>query len=231
MPISPLLEVVVSSVKSAIAAADGGAQRLELCVNLAEGGTSPPALLIKEVREAVEIMLRVMIRPRSGDFCYTGEELDIMRSEIQQAKVLGANGVVLGVLHRDRKVDVETTRELASLAYPLGVTFHRAFDETPDPMRALKDVIDSGADILLTSGQGTSAMEGKELIRKLVGRAGKRIRILAGAGIDEFNARTLIRETGVREIHVATGVQKNGETDPRLVSRLVYSINNEAERN
>ena len=231
MPSSPLLEVCVSSVKSAIAAAEGGARRLELCVNLANGGTSPSPLLIKQVRESVEINVRVMIRPRAGNFCYTEEELDTMRAEIQQAKILGANGIVLGILRPDKHVDVERTRELASLAYPLGVTFHRAFDETPDPLRALEDVMRAGVDILLTSGQESSAMEGKELIRQLVERAGSRIRILAGAGINESNARPLLWATGVPALHVATGVQKNGETDSGLVSRLFYSINNEPERN
>lgn len=231
MPNSPLLEVCVSSVNSAIAAVEAGAQRLELCVNLAEGGTSPPALLIKEVREAVEINVRVMVRPRAGNFCYSEEELDTMRAEIQQAKVLGANGVVLGILRPDNSIDVERTKELTSLAYPLSVTFHRAFDETPDPLRSLEDVILAGADILLTSGQRLSAMEGKNLIRQLVEHAGNRIRILAGAGINESNARTIIRETGVQEIHVASSVRKNGETDSGLVSRLLYFINNEPERN
>lgn len=226
-----LLEVCVSSVQSAVAAAEGGAQRLELCVNLAEGGTSPPPLLIKEVREEVEINVRVMVRPRAGDFCYSEEELDTMRAEIQHAKVLGANGVVLGILRSDGSVDVERTKELASLAYPLSVTFHRAFDETPDPFRALEDVILTGADILLTSGQKFSATEGQELIQQLVERAGNRIRILAGAGINESNARIIIRETGVQEIHVASHVQKNGETDSHLVNRLFYSINNEPGRN
>lgn len=231
MPNSPLLEIVVSSVKSAIAAAEGGAQRLELCVNLAEGGTSPPALLIKETREAVEINIRVMVRPRPGDFCYTQDELETMQAEIQQAKVLGVNGVVLGILRSDGTIDVERTKKMVSLAYPLGVTFHRAFDETADPMQALEDVIRTGTDTLLTSGQKPSAIEGKGLIKELVARAGNRIRILAGAGINEWNARTLVRETGVQEIHAATGVQKNGETDAGLVSRLFYSINNEPGRN
>ena len=226
-----LLEVCVTSLQSAVAAAEGGAQRLELCINLAEGGLSPPPFLIKEVREEVDINVRVMVRPRAGDFCYSEEELDAMRAEIQQAKVLGANGVVLGVLRPDKSVDVARTKELASLAYPLSVTFHRAFDETPDPLRALEDVILAGADILLTSGQKSSAMEGKEFIQQLVELAGKRISILAGAGINESNARTIIRETGVHEIHVASSVQKDGKTDSRLVSRLFYSINNEPERN
>lgn len=221
------LEVCVTSLKSAIAAAEGGAQRLELCVNLDEGGTSPPPLLIKQVREAVEINVRVMIRPRPGNFCYTEEELDLMRAEIEQVKVLGANGVVLGVLRQDRTIDIERTRELVSLAYPLSVTFHRAFDETPDPFLALEDVIKTGADVLLTSGRESSAVKGGVLIRELVERAGKRIRILAGAGVNESNAGMLLRETGVQELHVATGVQKGGETDPTLVNRLFYSINNE----
>lgn len=222
---SILLEVCVSTLRSAVAAHEGGAQRLELCVNLAEGGISPPAALIKEVRDAVDMSIHVMIRPRPGDFRYSRSEFRTMKQEIQRAKKMGANGVVLGILRKNKTVDLKRTKELVSLAYPLGVTFHRAFDETPDPFEALEDIIESGADVLLTSGQETSASKGIELLCQLVQKAGKRIRILAGGGINESNAPVLIRETGVQQIHVATGVQKNGETDALLVSRLVFSIN------
>ncbi len=229
MPI--LLEIVATSLESALAAERGGADRIELCVNLGQGGTSPSVELLKEIRRSVEINLNVMVRPRGGDYCYSDAEFETMKSEIQHCRALGANGVVLGILHPDKTVDAERTKELVAAAHPLSVTFHRAFDETPDPFDALEDIIAIGADTLLTSGQKSSAPRGMDLIRDLVERAGGRIKILAGAGINEANVAIIIRETGVQQIHVATGVQKNGKTDAGLVGRLLMSINRMGEMN
>ena len=226
-----LLEVCVTSPRSAVAAATGGAHRIELCVNLEDGGMSPSASLLGEVRAAVEIGIHVMVRPRPGDFCYSESAFESMKEEIQQAKVLGANGVVFGILKSDKTIDMKRTRELVQLAHPLSVTFHRAFDETPDPVKALEDVIQTGADLLLTSGQEPSAFEGRECIRGLVKRAGNRIRILAGAGINEENVRRLINETGVTQVHVARSVQKDGETTAGLVRRMLFSMNDNGEMN
>jgi copper homeostasis protein len=192
-----LIEVCVDSVASACAAERGGAGRIELCSGLLEGGVTPSAGLIELVRESVTIGLHVMIRPRGGDFCYDDAESEIMRRDIVNAKQLGADGVVFGILDIDGRVDVERTRRLIELARPLRVTFHRAFD-----MSALEDVCAAGADRILTSGGEQTSVVGREMITRLVGLANGRITIMPGSGINERNAAGLIQETGVREIHV-----------------------------
>ena len=154
-----LLEVCPDSVASAIAAEQGGARRGEVCSNLAEGGVTPSAGLIAMVRKRITIAMHVLIRPRSGDFCYSAAEFEVMKREIVLAKQLGANGVALGVLDAQGRVDVPRTRELAELARPLSVTFNRAFDVTPDLAAALEDVMRSGADRVLTSGGKATAIE------------------------------------------------------------------------
>jgi len=225
---SILLEVVATSLESARAAERGGADRLELCVNLGQGGTTPPADMIRAVRDSVHIPFHVMIRPRPGKFLYSESEFEQMKAELQAAKIIGADGMVLGILKDDRTVDVDRTRDLVRLARPLPVTFHRAFDETPDALMALDHVVEAGAARILTSGQRSSAFEGRTLIRDLVQRAGNRICILAGAGINHENARRLIRETGVAEIHAASAVMaKNRNVDERLVRSLKETIQKE----
>ena len=197
-----LIEVCVDSVASACAAERGGAGRIELCGGLLEGGVTPSAGLIELVRESVTIGLHVMIRPRGGDFCYDDAESEIMRRDIVNAKQLGADGVVFGILDIDGRVDVERTRRLIELARPLGVTFHRAFDMSADLFRALEDVCAAGADRILTSGGEQTSVVGREMITRLVAVANGRITIMPGSGINERNAAGLIQETGVREIHV-----------------------------
>ena len=200
-----LVEVCVDSVASAIAAERGGAGRVELCNNLLEGGVTPSAGLIELVRARVKVGLQVMIRPRGGDFFYTAEEFEIMRRDIATAKDLGADGVVLGILDAAGNVNVERTRELVELARPLHVTFHRAFDMAVDLLRALEDVCGSGADRLLTSGGEQSAWQGVESIARVVKEARGRIVIMAGSGINEKNAASIVEQTGVTEIHVGLG--------------------------
>ena len=221
-----ILEVVVTSLDSAIAAERGGADRLELCVNLGEGGTGPPAELIQAVRDRVQIPVHVMVRPRSGDFCYDNDEFERMKADILAAKIIGADGAVLGILHPDRTVDIARSKELVRLARPMQTTFHRAFDETPDPAIALEDVVSTGATRVLTSGQSGSAWEGRAMIRGLVERAGTAITILAGAGITHENVGTLIHATGVREVHAARAVtdSRNRIVDTHLVKRLVAAL-------
>ena len=197
------VEICVDSVESAIASARGGAERLELCSALSEGGITPSSGLIRVVRAAVPIQLFVIIRPRGGNFVYSDSELDVMRKDILAVKALGVNGVVLGVLTRDDEIDQARTRELIELARPLQVTFHRAFDVCRNMDRALEDVIASGADRILTSGGKTDAMSGLSAIAAFQQKAGQRVRIMAGGGIRASNVRTIVLQTGVREVHTS----------------------------
>jgi copper homeostasis protein len=197
-----LIEVCVDSVASACAAEHGGAGRVELCSGLLEGGVTPSTGLIELVRKKVEIGLHVMIRPRGGDFCYDDEEFEVMRRDIVNAKQLGADGVVFGILNLDGQVDVERTRRLIELSRPLSVTFHRAFDMSEDLFRALEDVCSARADRILTSGGQPTSILGREMITRLVAAADDRVIIMPGSGINQHNAAGLILETGAREIHV-----------------------------
>ena len=197
-----LVEACVDSVASAIAAERGGAERLELCDNLVEGGTTPSAGAIAECRKRVSLPLYVMIRPRGGDFLYTDVEYEVMRRDIGQAIQLGADGVVLGLLTPAGAVDAVRTAALVRTARPLDVTFHRAIDVARDPEAALDALIVAGVDRVLTSGQASTALQGASVIKRLVERSGGRIVILAGGGIDERNVRSVVKKTGVQEVHV-----------------------------
>jgi copper homeostasis protein len=197
-----LVEACVESVESAVAAAEGGADRVELCDALVEGGTTPSAGSIRLARERLDIGICVMIRPRGGDFLYTDLEFEIMRRDVVTARDLGADGVVLGLLRPDGTVDRERTARLVDDAGPVPVTFHRAFDVSRDPMEALETLIDLGVRRVLTSGQTATALESLPLIAKLVRTAGSRITILAGGGITPANAARVVAETGVGEIHL-----------------------------
>ena len=198
-----LIEVCVDSVESAIAAQQGGADRVELCANLLEGGTTPSAGMIGVARAHLAIGLQVIIRPRGGDFCYSEIEFEIMQRDIGLAKQFGADGVVIGILLPDGAVDIERTRALIALARPLNVTFHRAFDMTRDPYQALEDLIALGVDRVLTSGQQPSVVEGLDLIADLARVAGERVIVMPGGGT-ERNLAKIVAESGVREVHVAS---------------------------
>ena len=196
-----LVEACVDSIESAAAAAEGGARRLELCANLVEGGTTPSAGTIALARE-LDVALHVMIRPRSGDFCYTAREFESMRHDVREARRCGADGVVFGLLAPDGTIEEGRTRILIEEARPLQVTVHRAFDLSRDPVEALDTLIALGVDRVLTSGQQATALEGVPLIRSLVKRAAGRIGILPGGGITAANVADVVRATGVREVHV-----------------------------
>ena len=205
MSASILLEVCIDSVESAVAAERGGADRVELCGNLYEGGTTPSAGMIARVRGRVKIGLQVMIRPRGGDFCYTPDEFEVMKRDIVMAKQLGANGIVLGLLDAEGGVDVSRTRELIQMARPMNVTFHRAFDMSRDLQKALQDIKDAGADRILTSGAEPEAERALPVISSLVKAAGDRIIIIACGAMDASNARNIVEQTGVRQIHAGLG--------------------------
>jgi copper homeostasis protein len=217
------LEVCTDSVEGASAAGEAGAGRIELCANLPEGGTTPSASAIDLVRERVRIPIHVMIRPRPGDFAYTGAELEVMARDIESAKRLGVQGVVLGVLTGDGDVGMGAARRLVERARPLPVTFHRAFDAARDPLDALERLIDLGADRVLTSGGKTSAEEGIDRIRRLVERARGRIVVLPGGGVTAANAARIIRGTGVHELH-ASCRGAGGATDPERVRALIQAL-------
>ncbi|QMW02539.1 copper homeostasis protein CutC [Spirosoma foliorum] len=203
-----ITEVCAFSLDSCLTAQQAGAGRIELCGGFAEGGTTPSAGLIQQVRQHITIPFYVMIRPRGGDFLYSETELAVMKTDIQLAKTLGADGVVLGILEADGRVNEAQTRELVELAKPLPVTFHRAFDMTRDPIEALEAVIRTGAVRILTSGQHQNVDLGLSVLQKLAEKAAGRIEIMAGAGVNAKNAQQLI-EAGVHALHLSGGQKED----------------------
>jgi len=195
------LEVCANSVTSALAAQEGGAERVELCDNLGEGGTTPSLGQIAIARKLLQIQLFVIIRPRGGDFLYSDLEFEIMKEDIRQCVQLNCDGVVFGILLPNGEVDKERCRELLALAKPLPATFHRAFDMCANPFRALEDIIDLGFTRILTSGGENTAPAGASQISQLIQRAQDRINIMPGSGITEQNLEMLLQNTGAREFH------------------------------
>lgn len=211
------LEVCANSVQSAINAQIAGAKRIELCENLFIGGTTPSYGCIKTTRERVDIAINILIRPRIGDFLYSDIEFEQIKNDILVAKQLGVNGIVCGILLPNGEVDTERTAELVELSKPLTFTFHRAFDFTPDPYKALEDIIKTGATHILTSGQKNKAADSVDLLCELVKKAANRIAIMPGSGI---NANTIKRivNTGANEFHMS-GVKD-------VESKMIYRKEN-----
>jgi copper homeostasis protein len=199
------LEICVESVERAQAAERGGADRIELCSDLRSGGITPSAGFMQTVRRHVSLPIHALIRPRAGDFCYSTQEFEIMRDDIDAARRLGVDGIVLGILREDNRVDVERTRELVQMARPLPVTFHRAFDDCESPEKALEDVIQTGAARILTSGGKSSATDGLSTLAQMVQKAGARIGIMACGRINYENLAHIVQVTLASEVHTSVG--------------------------
>jgi copper homeostasis protein len=210
-----LFEACVDSVEAAVRATAAGADRLELCSGLLEGGVTPSCGLIERVCGRVGIPVHVLIRPRGGDFCYCESEFAVMQADILHARRLGAAAVVCGMLDPDGAVDTHRCAVLIQCARPLRVTFHRAFDVTRDPHRALDQLVGLGVDALLTSGQEATALEGAPLIGQLVRRAPAQLQIVAGGGVHERNVARLVAATGVSAVHASL----RERTDSSMVYR------------
>lgn len=196
-----IIEIVVFNIESAIQAQLGGADRIELCDNPAEGGTTPSIGVIEQVKKHLHIDVFVMIRPRGGDFCYSDFEFASMQRDIEACKQLKVEGVVFGILTNDGRIDRERNKKLIDLARPMKVTCHRAFDMTPDPVEALEDCIEVGFDRILTSGQQPQASKGVELIAQLIKKSTGRIIIMPGSGVNEETVSEIVSKSGAQEIH------------------------------
>ncbi|WOD42063.1 copper homeostasis protein CutC [Hwangdonia lutea] len=210
-----LLEICANSYRSAIQAENSGANRIELCSELAVGGITPSFGLIKKTTESLKIPVFVLIRPRSGNFTYSHDEFDIMKSDVLQCKSMGCSGIVSGVLNEDNTVDIERTKILIELAKPLPFTFHRAFDWVENPVEALGQLMDLGVDRVLTSGQETAANKGLGLLKELKEKAGNKIGILPGGGINAENA-LLFKDAGFNEIHCSATTIKQVIETPKI---------------
>ena len=200
-----LLEISVDGIDKAVAAERGGSDRIELCADLSVGGLTPSKELLRSARERVHIPIYSMIRPRAGDFVYSDSEFAEMRHSVAVAAECGMDGVVLGILRKNRRIDMTRTRRLVDLARPLPVTFHRAFDETPDFARALEEVIQIGAARILTSAGAKTALQGAAKLAELAAAARDRILILPGAGITASNLAEVVQKTGAVEFHSGLG--------------------------
>lgn len=244
-----ILEVCVDSYVSAMAAIDGGANRLELCSSLSDGGLTPTSGLLKQIQSAnsAKVLIFCMLRCRSSNFIYTQEELNVMINDAQILKQNGADGFVFGALLENGDVDLKKCREVIKICYPLPVTFHRAFDICRNPIIQLESIIDLGFSRILTSGQKKSAEEGIELIKQLKKRANNRIIIMPGAGVTKNNIKLLIDETEATEYHGSFKMCKTDEeeskkdnevtnfidlgsltiTDAKLVAEIVHILKSE----
>lgn len=199
----PLLEIAANSLASALVAQESGADRIELCTSLSEGGLTPSYATLALARERLRIPIHVLIRPRSGDFLYDESELATMHADIEACVRLGCDGIVVGALDADGQIDDAAMRALIATAVPLRVTFHRAFDMTPDPLVALDALIALGCERVLTSGQAARAVDGADLLHELVIHAAGRIVVMPGAGIDAGNIAELRAHTGAVEFHAS----------------------------
>lgn len=195
------LEVCANGVNSALIAQEGGAYRVELCDNLLEGGTTPSYGQITLARKLLNIKLYPIIRPRGGNFDYSDLEFEVMKADVQSCKALGCDGVVFGMLTADGKVDVERCKALLEIAHPMPATFHRAFDDAADLFDSLEDLISLGFERVLTSGGAATAVDGTDVLKRLIEAASNRIEVMPGAGITPENVASLVNMTNARAVH------------------------------
>jgi copper homeostasis protein len=229
-----LLEVCAFNVQSSIIAERAGAKRVELCENPLDGGTTPSYGTIKQTREKIGISLYPIIRPRGGNFFYDEDEFAIIKQDILVCKQLNCDGISTGVHLQNGEIDTERLKRIVEWAYPMGVTCHRVFDATPDPLKALEDIIDSGCERILTSGQKTGAPEGIDLLADLVQRAEGRIIIMPGAGVRSSNIEKLISGTGATEFHTSARIAAPDPVtfrNPAIADATNWYIANEEELN
>ena len=207
------IEIATTDFPTTQSAVEGGAHRIELCANLAEGGTTPSFGMLKHCREKFQVELYPMIRPRGGDFFYTEEEFKLMLDDAKLCKQLGCDGMVTGFLNRDGSIDVQRTSKIVEAVYPLGVTFHRAFDRCRDPFQAMEQLIEIGCERILTSGQKPNALDGAPLIGKLNEKADHRIIIMPGAGVKVETIGRIREITGCVEFHASLRTTRKSEME------------------
>jgi copper homeostasis protein len=210
-----IIEIVVYNLESALLAQQGKADRIELCDNPGEGGTTPSWGMMEIVRKKTNLDIMVMIRPRGGDFCYSSEEFDVMKADIITAKRAGVDGVVLGILTPSGRIDSSRCTELIQLARPMSVTCHRAFDMTKDLTLSLNECISCGFDRILTSGGKEKAIDGVETIAMLNREAKGAIKIMPGSGVNESNVKAIVSTSNVEEIHFSAVTLRDSDMEFR----------------
>jgi copper homeostasis protein len=228
-----IIEVATSDFETTRSAVEGGAHRIELCANLAEGGVTPSPGTIRQCRDSFNAFIYPIIRPRGGDFLYTDEEFRIMLFDVLYCKQTVCDGVVIGLLNPDGGIDLKRTAALVDAAYPMGVTFHRAFDRCRDPFEAMEQLISIGVERILTSGQKPTAPEGVELIASLNKAADDRIIIMPGSGVRKENIKELAEKTGCTEFHSSLRGKVKSKMQflhPAFVENAESYINNAIER-
>ncbi len=223
------LEVIGFTIEGCMIAQKAGADRIELCDNPADGGTTASYGFIKAAREKLKIELFPIIRPRGGDFIYSEDEFEIMKTDVGLCKALDCDGIVIGMLSKNGKVDKSRCSMLVNLAYPLSVTFHRAFDRTVDPFEALEDIIEIGCERILTSGQKPTAFEGAELIKQLIAKADDRIIIMPGSGVRADNIIEIAETTGAVEFHTSARIELENKisVDESEIKMMLTSLRGE----
>jgi copper homeostasis protein len=236
------LEICCFNIQSALVAQLAGADRIELCADPGDGGTTPSIGVIKTAREKLHIKLYPIIRPRGGDFLFDKDDFEVMMHDALLCKQIGCDGIVIGLLNEDGTIDKKRTSKLVELAYPLGVTFHRAFDCAINPHEALEDIINCGCERILTSGQQPTALEGSSLINELIKQADSRIIIMPGSGIRASNIIDVAQQTNVEEFHTSARIFQQSKmqfinqnmkdntstvmADQKEIEQIIHSLKN-----